>query len=126
MKAFSTLIGIIFILAIMTTITISMSMTSILQLKSSFYTAEATLSRQSTEACMEEALRHLKDDLDYSGGLIVLNPERSCNSTVSGTDTQKSITVTLISEEYQKSITAEIQIYTAGAAKNLRITKWTE
>jgi hypothetical protein len=63
------------------------------------------------EACLEEALLRLKIDNDFVVTDYVLPiGDKSCRLTVSGPNSEKTITATGINGEYQKILHAEITI----------------
>ncbi|MDP2691441.1 MAG: hypothetical protein U1C97_02670 [Candidatus Gracilibacteria bacterium] len=126
MKAFSTLIGVIFLLAFLSVITAGMSFMSISNLKSNYYLTQSHTTSQQSEACIDEVLRRLRDDLNYGGGSVPLTGDTSCTAVITGDDTDKTITSTVSNADFEHSITASIQIFTNGEATNFRITDWTE
>lgn len=126
MKAFSTLIGVIFLIAFLSIVTAGMSFISISELKSSYYVAQSLTTQQYSEACVEEVLRRLRDDIDYAGGTIPINTTVSCAATVVGDATQKTIDTTVIFQEFEISLSVDIDVSVVGEAINFRITGWTE
>jgi len=126
MRAFSTLIGIILLLAFISIITAGMTFISISSLKSNYYVAQSLNTKQSSESCIEEVLRRLRDDINYLGGSIPLKPSINCNATVTGTASQKTITATVTDGTFYHGITADIAVTTIGQAHNFRITAWDE
>ena len=126
MKAFSTLIGVIFLLAFLSIITAGMSFISISELKTQYYVAQSLTIQQYSESCVEEVLRRLRDDLNYSGGSIPINATVSCSATVVGSASQKTIDTTVVFREFQMAVTVEIDVFVVGEAINFRITSWLE
>ena len=103
-----------------------MTFVSISNLKSSSYISDSQTTRQYSESCIEEVLRRLKDDLEYTGGTIPLNPATSCSNSISGSDTAKTITATVTNGSFQTNIVVDIDIITLGEAHNFEITNWQE
>jgi len=126
MKGFSTLLSMFVFLGLLVIIATGMTFVSISGLKSSSYISASQLARQDSESCVEEVLRRLRDDIDYAGGLIPLNDTSSCNATVTGDSSQKTISATVSNSSLEKNVMVAIDVIAIGEAHNFRITDWQE
>ena len=126
MRAFSTLVGIIFLLVFLTLVMSGMSFLSIGEMKAGYYVTEAHDVEQQAESCIEESLRKLKDDLNFAGGLVALSAGYQCQVEITGDDVRKSIAGSVELGGFKKTITAQIDITTIGEARNFRIINWLE
>ena len=126
MRGYSTLVTVILLLAFISIIMVGINALSIGSLKSGFESTTGNYRLQESESCIEEVLRRLKDTPGFSGGTIPLSATASCDVSISGTDTQKTITGTVSAQNMQRSVTVVLSITVDGTARNFRILSWQE
>lgn len=125
-KGYSTLVTVVLLLAFMSATIIGISALGITSLQSGYQATTSSQRILESESCIEEVLRRLKDNVNYAGGTVTLSPTLSCTASVTGTETEKTITATTNQQNIQKTITVELDIIIDGSARNFQVTSWTE
>lgn len=77
------------------------------------------------EACLEETIKRIENDTDFSNGTLSINDESAtiCTIAVTGGST-KNITLTLNKGNYSQSYSARITMTTKASANNTALIEW--
>jgi len=126
LRGYSTLVAVVLLLVFISMVIVGIHSFNLSSLQSGYQSNTSTQRLQESESCIEEILRRLKDDINYTGGTVPLNVSTSCTAQISGDDLQKTISATVNAQNIQKTITAIISITTDGSARNFRLTSWSE
>lgn len=126
LRGYSTLIGVVLLLAFLTTIILGIHMLHVSNLQSISYTNGGNQALKTGESCVEETLRRLKTSLGYTGGTIPLGAGENCTASITGDITQKIINATYSSNNYQKNLQVTVDISIDGSAINFIISDWQE
>ena len=83
--------------------------------------------RQLASSCLDEALYRLKKDSAYTGGTVPILSS-SCQVTVSGGGTSRTITATATDGESTKTLLvgAELRVNNGGNARSWYVQSWEE
>lgn len=125
-RGYSTLVAVVLLLAFMTIVILGINALGITSLQSGYQANTSSQKLQQSESCIEEVLRRLKDNAGYTGGTVTLSPTLSCTASINGTETQKTITTTVIMANITKIITITLNILIDGSSRNFQITSWSE
>ena len=125
-RGYSTFVAVVLLLAFMTIIILGINALGITSLQSGYQANTASQKLQQSESCIEEVLRRLKDSASYTGGTVILSPTLSCTATITGTDTEKTITATVSMQNVTKTITIILNILIDGSSRNFQVSSWTE
>ena len=125
-RGYSTFVAVVLLLAFMTIIILGINALGITSLQSGYQANTSSQKLQQSESCIEEVLRRLKDNASYTGGTVILSPTLSCTATITGTDTEKTITATVSMQNVTKTITILLNILIDGSSRNFQVSSWTE
>ena len=125
-RGYSTFVAVVLLLAFMTIIILGINALGITSLQSGYQANTSSQKLQQSESCIEEVLRRLKDNASYTGGTVILSPTLSCTATITGTDTEKTITATVSMQNVTKTITIILNILIDGSSRNFQVSSWTE
>ena len=127
-KGYSTLIGMLFLLAFASTMIAGLSVISLSGLKSQLLKQDSAKASLALLSCEEEVLRRLKDQISYSGGVVSISDGGSCDVQLSSSATPdvKTLVITARRGSGSRSLRAEISVLAQGSSVNLRILRWEE
>ncbi len=78
------------------------------------------------EACMEEAVLRLENDITFAGTTIILDEYTTCTIVVTGEAPNKTITITSNYLEYTQTFEANLELSDVGEIYNSELVNWEE
>lgn len=118
------LISVLIAMAVLMIIAVGMSETHISTSKQYLNTQANREIYYAAEACLEDTIKRIEENIDFSGGsLSINNNDITCTITATGT-TVKNIEITITKDNYIQEYLAEINIVQKGNTNNATINKW--
>jgi len=118
------LISVLVISAILLILVSSMAETHISVSNQFFNDYNDRLGYYDSESCLEEAIRKLELDVNFSGSSIRNESGTGCTSTVSGSGNTKDISILNIRGDYTQQYQGQISITVNGTVNNAILLNW--
>lgn len=77
-----------------------------------------------SESCLEESIRKLEVDVNFSGSSIIDENGSDCTSTISGSGTNRNISIVNVNGDYTQQYLGQITITVNGTANNAILVNW--
>lgn len=121
-RGYTTLLSVIILVAIGASVVTSMILLGTANTGSSLKNQQSNIAKGYANACVEDALLRIQQNVAYSGVQNLSFSNGSCTSTVTGTAPNKSITVTATVD----TVVRKLQITINQTSPNLNVSQWAE
>ena len=118
------LISVLVISAILLILVSSMAETHISVSNQFFNDYNDRLGYYDSESCLEEAIRKLELDVNFSGSSILNESGTACTSTVTGSGNTKNISIVNVRGDYTQQYQGQISITVNGTVNNAILINW--
>lgn len=120
MKGSVALISVLIISAFTLILVVGMSEVNISSSYQHFNNVSDKVSYYTGEACLEEAMIRLENDISFTNGSLVFDADTTCSITISGS--QIDLTVNFL--DFTQHFRADINLVTNGQASNVTLLKF--
>lgn len=119
-KGAAILVAVIVISIVMLTLALSIGTGSIIENQINLYQSQSNKMLQNIDACGQESLIRLSRNSSYTGETLIVD-NTTCTIALTGTGTNRTITVTGVNNNYTKKIQIGATIF-----PTLSVTSWQE
>lgn len=122
-QGFITLLSVLILSAIATTVATSLLLLGLASSRTSFTVEQSKQAQALVDACAEEALQQIKDDINFSGPGSLLLGQSSCDYTVTDTGGEnRTVTATATVGTVVRKVSISIDAINPA----INITSWQE